>query len=330
MGTQPVLYAHRESNIQDRLNTQITYLKLYTKSSRSKSIHKPITSPVVQIYDFKRLLFLNKEIAMNFEIHKSDLVGTCRRSQKIVEANGRPDLVPIWMLAELIASNCTPLEENCGELLFSNDPFKKNILESLILHFAINGDIQTAVMLCAVFHKCCPENEPATKNILSPMGSPYHTVLPIDKFNTHLSEQSLAMQLKQNRSNSWSDSLDVQDSLKTLHQEKEIFTCSLIKKSITIYSQTLRLFKKGVEFAAECKNCGKPNKSPSCNSCKNMIMYCIICRLPVRGSANVCLICGHGGHTKHLESWFLNHDICPTGCGCQCLEENVALLEKVC
>ncbi|KAL5288890.1 WDR59 family protein [Megaselia abdita] len=150
MGTQPVLYAHRESHhIQDRSN----------KSSRSKSIHKPITSPMVQIYDFKRLLHLNKEIANDFEIQKNDLVGTCKKSQMISEANGRSDLVPIWKLAELIASSCVPLEENCGELLFCNDPFKRNILESLILHFAVNGDIQTAVMLCAVFHKCCPEVE---------------------------------------------------------------------------------------------------------------------------------------------------------------------------
>lgn len=114
---------------------------------------------MVQIYDFKKLLHLNKGIASGFEISKTDLVGTCKRCQIIVENNGRSDLVPIWKLAELIASNCTPLEENCGELLFSNDPFKRNILESLILHFAVNGDIQTAVMLCAVFHKCCPEIE---------------------------------------------------------------------------------------------------------------------------------------------------------------------------
>lgn len=126
-----------------------------------------MTSPMVQIYDFRRLLHLSKDIARNFNIQKTDLVATCRNSQNIVEANGRPDLVPIWKCAELIASNCIPLEENCGELLFCNDPFKKNILESLILHFAVNGDIQTAVMLCAVFHKCCPESETTTNKMVS-------------------------------------------------------------------------------------------------------------------------------------------------------------------
>lgn len=122
-------------------------------------MHKPTSSPMVQIYDFKKLLHLSKEIANDFEIQKNDLVATCKRSQRIVENHGRSDLVPIWMVAELIASKCIPLEENCGELLFCNDPFKRNILESMILHFAANGDFQTAVMLCAVFHKCCPDLE---------------------------------------------------------------------------------------------------------------------------------------------------------------------------
>lgn len=60
----------------------------------------------------------------------------------------------------------------------------------------------------------------------------------------------------------------------------------------------------GVEFTAECKNCGKLIKGPSCISCKKCVMHCVLCRLPVRGAANVCLGCGHGGHTKHLEHWF--------------------------
>lgn len=60
----------------------------------------------------------------------------------------------------------------------------------------------------------------------------------------------------------------------------------------------------GVEFAVECKHCGKLIKGPSCVSCKKSVMHCVLCRLPVRGAANVCLICGHGGHTKHLEQWF--------------------------
>lgn len=31
-----------------------------------------------------------------------------------------------------------------------------------------------------------------------------------------------------------------------------------------------------------------------------------------------CLICGHGGHSDHLEDWFKEFDVCSTGCGCRC------------
>lgn len=32
------------------------------------------------------------------------------------------------------------------------------------------------------------------------------------------------------------------------------------------------------------------------------------------------MVCGHGGHTKHIEEWFSDMDVCPSGCGCKCLE----------
>ena len=38
------------------------------------------------------------------------------------------------------------------------------------------------------------------------------------------------------------------------------------------------------------------------------------------GCSNLCLSCGHGGHTHHLMDWFASHSTCPSGCGCRCLE----------
>lgn len=45
------------------------------------------------------------------------------------------------------------------------------------------------------------------------------------------------------------------------------------------------------------------------------------------GPSNFCIVCGHGGHTYHLASWFKNETVCPTGCGCYCLQENMLLLK---
>lgn len=49
-----------------------------------------------------------------------------------------------------------------------------------------------------------------------------------------------------------------------------------------------------------------------------IIEYCWI----ISGASNFCLMCGHGGHTLHMLEWFQSHELCPSGCGCHCLESN--------
>jgi hypothetical protein len=82
---------------------------------------------------------------------------------------------------------------------------------------------------------------------------------------------------------------------------------------------------KGVEFLTDCKNCLKPAKHCTCSNCKKFSLNCIICHVSVRGSANCCIVCGHGGHTKHLKQWFEKRDVCPSGCGCRCLIETASI-----
>ncbi|KAK7114061.1 hypothetical protein V1264_000187 [Littorina saxatilis] len=80
---------------------------------------------------------------------------------------------------------------------------------------------------------------------------------------------------------------------------------------------------KGVEFAVCCHKCGKEMRGPQCSWCKYPALQCSICHIGVRGLANFCLVCGHGGHTVHILEWFKSHSVCPTGCGCNCLKENL-------
>ena len=44
--------------------------------------------------------------------------------------------------------------------------------------------------------------------------------------------------------------------------------------------------------------------APTCPSCKPESLECQICNLTVRGLSYFCLECGHGGHLKHMQSWF--------------------------
>lgn len=69
------------------------------------------------------------------------------------------------------------------------------------------------------------------------------------------------------------------------------------------YSPNYDTFR-GVEIVTECLACAKETQASVCRDCHKPLLRCTLCRLPVRGAANGCLLCGHGGHTEHLRLWF--------------------------
>lgn len=62
---------------------------------------------------------------------------------------------------------------------------------------------------------------------------------------------------------------------------------------------------RDVEYVTECSNCSRVTKAPLCKECRIPLLKCVVCRLPVKGLANACLNCGHGGHTIHMKNWFM-------------------------
>ncbi|CAB0044631.1 unnamed protein product [Trichogramma brassicae] len=81
--------------------------------------------------------------------------------------------------------------------------------------------------------------------------------------------------------------------------------------------------ERTVGFLSGCMNCQKASNGPQCLSCKRFILKCSICHISVRGSSNVCSQCGHGGHTNHVAAWFSKETVCPVGCGCFCVQNNM-------
>jgi len=96
----------------------------------------------------------------------------------------------------------------------------------------------------------------------------------------------------------------------------------LVLKYLTVPHEPHR----GVEFVSECNPCRQTVRGPQCMSCKRLCMHCSICRIVVKGSASFCLVCGHGGHSVHMARWFAEENVCPTGCGCNCLLESSSVL----
>ena len=124
----------------------------------------------------------------------------------------------------------------------------------------------------------------------------------------------------QTRSNSWSDSLDdyrMNEVNRSLLGDFHRNFYDTLKKSYAdilycygLLSERAQVLKylsvappphcNGVEFVTECQSCRKTTRGPSCTHCKKYLLYCSLCQLPVRGAANACLSCGHGGHTVRV------------------------------
>ncbi|KAH9507691.1 GATOR complex protein wdr59 [Bulinus truncatus] len=71
-----------------------------------------------------------------------------------------------------------------------------------------------------------------------------------------------------------------------------------------------------------CFNCSESVRDVQCHVCKYPALRCSVCNMSVRGLSEVCLACGHGGHIIHMMEWFTQQSVCPSGCGCKCLQEN--------
>lgn len=143
-------------------------------------------------------------------------------------------------------------------------------------------------------------------NFFQPGGSPYHTIHPADTSIEGWNFQSL----KQNRSSSWSESLDdlktTQDSLSDtgrsirLLDENNTLLYDRYKK---VYAEVLHRWRlldgraqilkhvsvahidsqKDVKIQNECHLCMHTNRGPQCTGCKRLSFQCIICHISVRG-----------------------------------------------
>ncbi|KAI9278116.1 hypothetical protein BY458DRAFT_432319 [Sporodiniella umbellata] len=78
-----------------------------------------------------------------------------------------------------------------------------------------------------------------------------------------------------------------------------------------------------------CHSCGAElsGHDKYCLQCRKLrkVIRCSYCHIMVKGLVNFCTHCGHGGHTHHMENWFVTQGQthCMTGCGCKCTIESI-------
>ncbi|CAH0557006.1 unnamed protein product [Brassicogethes aeneus] len=347
--TTPRALSALENIIAKRNNSNYMTVSAYYFQKQRRPAKQAAAKPkaLVLVYDALRLFFVDRQLAEEY-ILDGDVGTVCKHNAAAAASVGRCDLVQAWTLAELVAGPQQAEEE----MTWAAHPFGSKLMQSLISHYASQSDVQMAAMLSCIFGK---ENDTSCskktsmKSLKSPTqfasgkrwfkngGSPYHTIPPADV----IAEGWVIPTLKTTRST----------SLDNLRLEEPAFapppknpSSSLYEYYKLAYAETLHRWRliynraevikymcapadphKGVQFVTECHGCQAPINQCCCNNCKRLSLQCSVCRISVRGSANCCIICGHGGHTNHLQEWFQTRDTCPTGCGCRCLMETAEL-----
>lgn len=85
--------------------------------------------------------------------------------------------------------------------------------------------------------------------------------------------------------------------------------------------------KPSTHIQVSCYACGTELSSNDkyCINCRKIrkLIRCCFCHILVKGLVNFCIHCGHGGHSHHMEDWFVKNQqvYCMTGCGCKCALE---------
>ena len=127
-----------------------------------------------------------------------------------------------------------------------------------------------------------------------------------------------------------------------LHRWQLLTVRGMIMKSVR---HTCAMENKSMEVLSACQRCENAAPSKFCPTCRLPSLYCVICRLSVKGEqrvyrrqkyrslilsefndsscifvglACVCLKCGHGGHLSHMRQWYDSDSGCPLGCKCKC------------
>ncbi|KJH42777.1 hypothetical protein DICVIV_11221 [Dictyocaulus viviparus] len=145
----------------------------------------------------------------------------------------------------------------------------------------------------------------------------------------------LRSRINVNRAVSSRSSISVTSTSKSISLTSTTSTSDLetsASVSATSIAESYSYDYNGVDGGTEAEIKRPPDSA--CPQCRKSYPRCCLCGLSYGTLVNdfdhpggafammfsTCLICSHGGHTKHVISWFEKEDQCPVmGCDCRCL-----------
>ncbi|XP_031559913.1 GATOR complex protein WDR59-like [Actinia tenebrosa] len=169
----------------------------------------------------------------------------------------------------------------------------------------------------------------------SPSEMPWSEVsMPYDSWTPpeFIVKKDLMEELRKKHENSCrmtkSNKVSLHDHFKRLYSDV-LYRWNMLDKRVEVlkFLSKPQETGKGIEFSTRCFKCRQKIIGAHCVSCMRFGLQCSICNVAVRGASNICIACGHGGHTYHMIKWFETMNVCPTGCGCVCFKDGQLISE---
>lgn len=319
--------------IQNKKNIPLQKCQPFWLDNNKRSlINLKTDKPIIVIYDVSSLFPINFNLASKYDLDTNNVFNTCMKNASITNRYKRKDLVQTWLLAAYACNTSYVIKKNETASTdedndYKSHPFTKEMMDSLISHYTSCSDFQTAALLC-----CVNDPKPAFKNIESDE-TPVNTRSnrPSECLNFpqreqeitecfEICDQGLVLKYSSSTKDIYYNEykrryMDILDNLGLLDHRAKVKNC------LKYQTQISGAFK--FKFMIDCDNCKSSVEDKYCSQCQQLSLKCAICNTTVRGTARICLKCGHGGHTDHLTGWFDKESSCALNCGCCCLFETI-------
>ncbi|XP_055355079.1 GATOR complex protein WDR59-like [Paramacrobiotus metropolitanus] len=335
----------------DLSNTVRQVLKPLRK--KGKADKRPIV-----VFNVQGLLPVHPALVAHYRNDSTSPVMSLLHNAELADSVDRKDLAHIWRLLAVISKPNVAPASDFDSCPWSLHPFGRPMLDDIIKHYREGYDSAFLATLACIFCRfsCSqrPSQSGAGGNRASKSASVVH-LSPPSVQNTLRSDDTcdgwthvVSTSFKDKRSSSWSISTGgdrnglAEEQLRDSADDKGLISPSrrmefdLYKREYCDLLHSFRLLNKraeilkclgqlpdphrGIEFYSLCHKCDREVRGSQCFNCKKTAVSCSICHGPVKGLSTFCILCGHGGHLVHMEEWFQYNGICPSGCGCSCLE----------
>lgn len=256
----------------------------------------------------------------------SELSSVCRHNAQISSRMGRDDLATLWLEIEALFAPEAAIQHMLGadaEPAMAQAPLPSSAPSepladtgsiSSISSISISLSPAVAAAAAAV-HPSIVDMPDFRREAVEDMLEQLAEAGDVQTCVALLSVLRPHVDVAAERSRLWFSSY-----VELLHRH-QLNSCAAHALRLSADDTVKQMHQKSNVISVACPHCRRPSSTtgPMCKDCNRIMTQCSVCQQRVSGLYIWCQGCGHGGHLQHLEEWFSQHSVCPTGCLHQCV-----------